>query len=121
MIFHFKEAQYLVAEHSERFSHDFSLYGGSKRGCRGVTNDRNPPKSCRNPPESAEIRRNLPKSAEIMPESAEIRLNHAGIFEQANECIQIPSEVSGDFQSSINQHQPITLTLRLGRKQFIDY
>ena len=49
----------------------------------GVTNDRNPPKSCRNPPESAEIRRNLPKSAEIMPESAEIRLNHAGIFEQA--------------------------------------
>ena len=36
MIFHIKEAQHLVVEHSERFWHDFSLYGGSKRGCRAL-------------------------------------------------------------------------------------
>ena len=35
---------------------------------------------CRNPPESAEIRR---YHAEIRRYHAEIRLNHAGIFEQA--------------------------------------
>ena len=36
MIFHFKEVEHLVAEHSERFWHYFSLYGGSKRGCRAL-------------------------------------------------------------------------------------
>ena len=39
MIFHFKEAQHLVAEaaeHYERFLHDFLLYGGTERGCRAL-------------------------------------------------------------------------------------
>ena len=39
MIFHFKEAQHLVAEaaeHYERFWHDFLLYGGTERGCRAL-------------------------------------------------------------------------------------
>ena len=36
MIFHFKEAQHLIAEHYERFWHDFPLYGGSKRGFRAL-------------------------------------------------------------------------------------
>ena len=36
MIFHFKKAQHLIAENYERFSHDFPLYGGSKRGCRAL-------------------------------------------------------------------------------------
>ena len=36
MIFHFKEAEHLVAEHYERFDTIFPLYGGSKRGCRAL-------------------------------------------------------------------------------------
>ena len=35
MIFHFKEAEHLDAEHYERkFNTIFLLHGGSKRGCR---------------------------------------------------------------------------------------
>ena len=36
MIFYFKEAEHLVAEHYEDFDTIFPLYGGSERDCRAL-------------------------------------------------------------------------------------